>query len=297
MNDYRKYLDPETIAKLSGIELKAKLVVEGFITGLHRSPYHGFSVEFAEHRQYRHGDELRHLDWKVFGRTNKFYVKQFEEETNMRGMIAVDCSGSMAYSSKGIISKFDYSAYLAAALAMLMIKQRDAVGLALYDTEIKQFLPANSKPSYISQILKTLETAEPSNETGTASSLERLAEKIKRRGMVIVISDFFDDPKSVMKALKHFRHQNHEVIVFQILDPRELDFKIGNAATIKDMETGEEMITQPFQIQKAYSVAVQDFIDSIRRECRNHNIDYNLIDTSQPFDKAMRAYLTKRAKM
>ncbi len=297
MNDYRKYLDPETIAKLGNIEMKARLVVEGFITGLHRSPYHGFSVEFAEHRQYRQGDEIRHIDWKVFARTNKYYVKQFEEETNLRSMIAVDASASMKYSSKGIISKFEYASYLAASLALLMIKQRDAVGLCTYDTDIKSFLPPNSKPSYISEILKTLETTSPANETGTASSLNLLAERIKRRGLVIIISDLFDNPESVLNGLKHFRHKKHEVIVFHTLDPREIDFNLGRAATFKDMETGEEIISQPYQMKIAYQNAVKEFIETIKKECRNHNIDYNLIDTSMPFDKALRDYLTKRKKI
>lgn len=297
MNDYRKYLDPETIAKLGNIEMKARLVVEGFITGLHRSPYHGFSVEFAEHRQYRQGDEIRHIDWKVFARTNKYYVKQFEEETNLRSMIAVDASASMKYSSKGIISKFEYASYLAASLALLMIKQRDAVGLCTYDTDIKNFLPPNSKPSYISEILKTLETTSPANETGTANSLNLLAERIKRRGLVIIISDLFDNPESVLNGLKHFRHKKHEVIVFHTLDPREIDFNLGRAATFKDMETGEEIISQPYQMRISYQNAVKEFIETIKKECRNHNIDYNLIDTSMPFDKALRDYLTKRKKI
>ncbi len=297
MQDYRKYLKPETVAQLGNIELVARLVVEGFITGLHRSPYHGFSVEFAEHRQYRHGDETKNIDWKVFARTNRFYVKQYEEETNLRAMIAIDSSASMGYSSKGNISKFEYSCYLTAALATLMINQRDAVGLALYDKDINKFLPPRSKPSYISEILKVLANIKPSNETHTALSLDKIAERIKRRGLVIIMSDFFDDKQSVIQALKHFRHRNHEVLVFHILDPREIDFKFGDSATFKDIETGEELVTVPYQIQKSYSEATQEFINDIRRECYNHNIDYNLIDTSKPFDKALKDYLTKRRKM
>lgn len=297
MQDYRKYLQPETAAKIGNIELIARLVVEGFITGLHRSPYHGFSVEFAEHRQYRHGDETKNIDWKVFARTNKFYVKQFEEETNLRSIIAIDSSASMGYSSKGNISKFDYACYLSAALATLMINQRDAVGIALYDKEINKFLPPKSKPSYISEILKTLSNIKPSKETETANSLDKLAERIKRRGLIIIISDFFDDKEAVLQALKHFRHRSHEVLVFHILDPREIDFKLGDGASFRDVETGEEMVTIPYRIQNAYSEAVSEFTQYIRRECYNHNIDYNLIDTSKPFDKALRDYLTKRRKM
>ncbi len=297
MNNHKKYLQPKVIAQLKNIELKARLVVEGFIIGLHRSPYHGFSVEFAEHRQYRPGDEIRHIDWKVFGRTDKYFVKQFEEETNLRSVIALDSSASMRFASKGNISKFEYGTYLAAALGYLLIKQRDAVGIALYDTQVNTYLPPRSRQSYIHEILKVIDSTIPSNKTETAKALDLLAERISRRGLVIVISDFFDDPSSVMKALNHFRHKKHEVLAFQLLDPRELDFKFGRAATFKDIETGEELVTQPYQVQRSYSSAIKDFIFQIKRECRNNNIDYHLIDTSQPFDKALREYLTKRKRM
>ena len=297
MDDYKKYLRPENIAKLDNIELKARLVVEGFITGLHRSPYHGFSVEFAEHRQYRPGDEIRHLDWKVFGRSEKYYIKQYEEETNLRSMIIVDSSASMKYASKGNISKFEYATYLSAALAYMLMNQRDSVGLSLYDTEIKSFFPPSSKRSYLNQLLMALDTTVPSNLTGTAVALNEIAERIRRRGLVVVISDFFDDISSVVKALSHFRHKNHDVIVFQLLDPRETDFKFGPAATIVDMETAEEMMTQPYQIQKSYSEAMSNFLNNFRRSCRNLNIDYNLILTSDSFDKALKEFIAKRSRL
>jgi len=297
MNDYRRFLQPDTVAKLENIELKARLVVEGFITGLHRSPYHGFSVEFAEHRRYRSGDEFKHIDWRVFGRTDKYYVKQFEEETNLRSMIAIDSSASMNYSSKGNISKFEYAGYLAAALAYLLIQQRDAVGLSFYDTEIRHFLPPSSRKSYIHQILRAIDNTLPANETRTSEALDLLAERIRRRGLVVVISDFFDDLKSVMSALQHFRHKKHEVLVFQILDPREIDFKFGRNAIFKDMEIGDEMTTQPFQIQKAYLEKIQDFTTTFKKRCRELDIDYNLISTNEPFDKAMKEFIAKRHQM
>jgi len=296
-SDYRKYLQPEVIARLQNIEMKARLVVEGFITGLHRSPYHGFSVEFSEHRQYRPGDEVKKIDWKVFGRTERFYVKQFEEETNLRCVLAVDTSASMNFSAQGRISKFEYAIYLAAAISVLLIKQRDAVGLALYDTKIKKYLPPNSRQSYLGEILKALDSTTPANETGTADALDSLAERISRRGLVIIISDFFDKPESVLNALKHFRHQKHEVVAFQVLDQRELDFKFGKSAVFKDMETGEEIVTQPYHINKSYTKAVEEHINLIKRECYSHNIDYHLINTSMPYDKALRDYLTKRNNM
>ena len=297
MDDYRRYLKPENLAKIDSLEMKARLVVEGFITGLHRSPYHGFSVEFAEHRQYRPGDEIRHLDWKVFARSEKYYIKQYEEETNLRSMIIVDSSASMKYASQGNITKFEYASYLAASLSYLLISQRDAAGLALYDDGIRTFLPARSKQSYLSELMRTLDSTEPSNTTGTAAALDEIAERIRRRGLVVVISDFFDDTQSVLKALSHFRHKNHDIIVFQLLDPKELDFKFGPAAHFIDMETAEEMVTQPQQIQKSYAEAMHTFTQNLKKGCRNLNVDYNLIVTNDPFDKALREFVAKRSKM
>ncbi|MCX7909811.1 MAG: DUF58 domain-containing protein [Ignavibacteria bacterium] len=297
MDDYRRYLQPSVVAQLKNIELKARLVVEGFITGLHRSPYHGFSVEFAEHRQYNPGDEIKHIDWKVYARTDKYFVKQFEEETNLRCIIAIDKSGSMRYASKNNISKFEYSAYLAASLGYLLMKQRDAVGLALYDETLQTYLPPRSKTSYIAEILKIIDQTYPSEKTGTAKALNQLAEKINRRGLVIIFSDFFDDLESVLNALKHFRHKKHEVIAFQVLDPQEINFKFSGSVLFKDIETNETIQTQPTQLQKYYREKVEDFINSLRKECFERNIDYNVLRTDEPFDKALRQYLTKRAKL
>lgn len=297
MKDYRKYLVPQVVAKLANIELIAKLVVEGFITGLHHSPYHGFSVEFAEHRAYRPGDEIKYLDWKVLGRTEKYFVKQFEEETNTRVMIIMDASASMKFSSDGNISKYDYGSYLAASLALLMIQQRDAVGLVLYDTKIRKFHNPNSRPSFIREILRTLETNKPENQTGTASCLNEIAERIKKRSLIIVISDFFDNVETVSKALQHFRHDQNEVIVFHLLDPREVDFKFGKSATFTDLETGDKMLTHPFQLQKAYESTMNEFINQVKSKCLFQRIDYNLITTNTPFDKALVAYLNKRKKI
>jgi len=297
VNDYKKYLKPETIAQLKKIELKARLVVEGFITGLHRSPYHGFSVEFAEHRQYQPGDEVKHIDWKVFGRTDKYFIKQFEEETNLRCVIAVDKSASMKFASKGNISKFEYSIYLAAALSYMLIKQRDAVGVALYDSKLRTYLPPKSKPSYIYEILKILDAAVPSGTTGCSAALDELAERINRRGLIVLISDFLEDENSVINALKHFRHRNHEVVAFHLLDPMDLNFDFGMSANFVDMETGEELVTQPHQIQKTYKNSVNNFIKNIESACRNHNIEYQTILTSDSFDKALRVFLSKRTKL
>ncbi|TAK60980.1 MAG: DUF58 domain-containing protein [Bacteroidetes bacterium] len=279
------------------MELVARLVVEGFITGLHKSPYHGFSVEFAEHRQYMPGDEIKHMDWKIYGRTDRYYIKQFEEETNLKAYLILDSSRSMAFSSEGRLTKLDYSCYITAALAQLMIQQRDAVGLTVYDEVVRTYMPPHATKSYLKQILKQLELTSAGNKTGTAESLHNIAERIKRRGLVVILSDLFDDPAGVMSALKHFRHKKNEVIVMQVLDPLERSFAFGRDAVFKDLETNEELTTQPWHIQKAYQQSMKTFLDTYKRECREHNIDYVLLDTAMPFDTALIHYLNKRMRL
>jgi uncharacterized protein (DUF58 family) len=297
VQDSLKYLQPAIVAQLANMELRARLVVEGFITGLHKSPYHGFSVEFTEHRQYMPGDEIKYIDWKAYGKTDRFYIKQFEEETNLKSYLIVDASRSMDYASKGNLKKFEYASYVAAALSFLMIEQRDAVGLTLFDEGIRVSLPPRATRSYLKEILKELESAQPDKKTGTSASLNLIAEQIKRRGLVIVLSDLFDKPESVITALKHFRHKGHEIVVMQILDPLERSFAFGGDAIFKDLETQEELMTQPWHIQTAYRESMQEFLDFYKRQCRDNNIDYVLLDTSTPFDKALFEYLNKRKRM
>ena len=296
-SDYRRYLDPQIISKLGSLELLARLVVEGFMVGLHKSPYHGFSVEFSQHRPYMQGDDLKDVDWKVYGKTEKYFIKQHEQETNLKSYIILDTSKSMDFKSGQNISKLNYSMILAASLSYLMIRQQDAVGLALYSEKINKLLPPKASKTYLQEILKQLSSVTAEEKTKTASSLGEIAEKIKRRGLVIIISDFFDDIDSVIKSLKKFSFKKNEVIVFQVLDPVERSFSFGKDAIFKDMETEEEMITQPFQIQKAYKDAMLEFTNKIKRECLNSNFDYNLIDTSTTFDIALFTYLQKRSKL
>jgi uncharacterized protein (DUF58 family) len=296
-DDYRKYLQPDVVAKLSNMEIVARLVVEGFITGLHKSPYHGFSVEFAEHRQYMPGDEPKHIDWKIFGKTDRYYIKQFEEETNLKSYIILDASRSMAYSSNGKMSKLEYASYIAAALSYLMVQQRDAVGLTIYDEKVRTHMPPHATKSYLKAILKQLELTEAGNKTGTAASLHQIAERIKRRGLVIILSDLFDKPNEVAAAFKHFRHKKNEIIVMQVLDPLERSFAFGGDAVFKDMETSEEITTQPSHLQKAYQDEMKKFLDLYKKECRENNIDYVLLDTTTPFDTALFQYLSKRQRM
>jgi len=279
------------------MEMRARLVVEGFITGLHKSPYHGFSVEFAEHRQYMPGDEIRRIDWKVLGRTDRYYIKEFEEETNLKAYIVIDTSRSMDFQAEGDVTKLEYASYLAAALSYLMMRQQDAVGLVTYDEIIRRYLPPHSTKVYLQTILAQLQNLTAANTTSTGRALNSVADRLRRRGLVCIFSDLFDDHVDVMGALKHFRYNQHEVILFHILDPRERNFNFGRDAIFRDMESNEEMMTQPYQIQRAYQEAMRDFTEMYKKECREQRIDYVLIDTGTPFDVALFEYLNKRKKI
>jgi uncharacterized protein (DUF58 family) len=293
------YLRPEIASGLSSMELVARFVVEGFITGLHKSPYHGFSVEFAEHRPYLPGDAIRNIDWKLFGRTDRHYIKQFEEETNMRAHIIVDVSRSMNYTSDPKrITKYKYATMLAAALAYLLQRQQDAVGLGLFDEELRVFMPARLKQSYLREMLRVLQTTEPSHATRTQSALRRVAERLNRRGLVIVISDFLDDIDEILMPLRLMQHAGHEVIAFQVLDPAERTLELHSAdATIVDLETGQQLRTQPYQMQASYQKSVSEFLTTLKDSLLSEGIDYLLLETTTPFDRALLEYLHKRQQM
>ncbi len=296
-DDYRKYLLPQVVSTLANMELRARLVVEGFIAGLHRSPYHGFSVEFAEHRPYLPGDEIRHVDWKIYGRTDRFYIKQYEEETNLKAYLILDTSKSMTYASAGQMPKLEYASYLAASLAYMMVKQQDAVGLATFDESITSFLPPHATRPYLKQLLLTLQQITGGKGTAAGRSLHLVAEHIRRRGLVIILSDLLDDPDQVIAALKHFRHKKNEVIVMHVLDPLERSFAFDHDATFRDLETAEMLATQPWHIRTGYREAFRGFIERYKRECREHHIDYVLLDTRTPFDVALIEYLSKRERV
>ncbi len=272
------------------------MVVEGFIAGLHKSPYHGFSVEFAEHRAYMPGDPLRNLDWKVFAKTDRFYIKQYEEETNLKSYVLLDSSHSMDFSTTGV-TKFQYGSYLAAALCFLMIQQRDAAGLAVYDSELREYLPPRSVHTYLNVLLTHLEHAKPSGTTDIGRNLHAVAERIHRRGLVVVISDLLDDPAKILQGLSHFRHDGHEVLVFQVLDPRELDFAYTGDIRFRDLETQEELPTHPWHLRAEYKKLIGEFTEKLRRGCREERIDYHLLNTSIGFDQALIGYLTKRKRL
>lgn len=295
--DYKKYLNPEVIAGLKTLELRARMIVEGFMVGLHKSPYHGFSVEFAEHRPYMQGDSLKNIDWKVYAKSEKYFIKQFEEETNLISHIFLDCSRSMKFKHLGKVSKLDYAINLAAALSYILINQQDSVGLAIYSDEIKSYLPPKSNKVYLKTILTQLAQVKAEGQTETYKALNLVADKIKKRGLTIIISDFFDDIESTISALKKIHFKKNEVIVFQILDPTEKNFGFDSDSIFIDLETDEKITSQPHHIQKAYHDSMNEFISKLKKECLNLGIDYNLIETNQSFDKALLSYFAKRQKL
>ena len=294
--DKRKYLRPETVALLNSMSLRARLVVEGYIIGHHRSPYHGFSVEFAEHRSYGPGDEIKHIDWKLFGKTDRLYVKRYEEETNLRAHIILDTSKSMLYSSAEV-SKLSYANSLAASLSYLMINQQDAIGIAKFSEKIDTFIPPKARPSHLNLILSQLDDKDSGNDTQIGMVLHELADRIKKRGMVILISDLLDKPENIMKGLKHFRHQNQEVIVFHIQDRKESEFDFDTRTKFFDMETGEEIVTEPWHIRSNYNELISKLESNYKSNCRENLIDYVPLFTDQSLDIGITEYLIKRSKL
>ncbi len=301
-----KYLDPLVIRKLKNIEVKAKLIVEGFITGMHRSPYHGFSVEFAEHRPYNAGESLKNIDWKVYGKTNRLFSKKYEEETNLRCQVVLDVSDSMRYPVEGL-SKLEYGAYLAAALQYLMISQRDAAGMTLFDESISFYAPPKSKYSWLIPIYKELEHVVQNVEyfthkTATAKVLHQIAKKFHRRSFVVLITDLFnqsEDSHELFKSLQHLRHEKHEVIVFHLLDRKtEQQFDFPNRPIIlKDLENGEKIEVHPNQIRTQYQQAIRNYNAQFKQKCYEFNIDFIEVDIAQPYDKVLTDYVLKRRKI
>ncbi|HIG51564.1 MAG TPA: DUF58 domain-containing protein [Candidatus Marinimicrobia bacterium] len=289
-------LTPDIISQLNNLSLKARFVVEGFIVGLHKSPYHGFSVEFSEHRAYGAGDEIRHVDWKLWGKTDRFFIKQFEEETNLKSYLLIDQSLSMTYKSNNV-TKLEYAQILAASLGYLMLKQQDAVGLTLFDDRIRVNIPARSKRSHLNIILSKMQNIKPGPETTIAPILHKTAEAIKKRGLIVLISDLFDDPDEILSGLQHFRYKGHEVVVFHVLDPQELSLDFTQRTRFRDMESGEEIITDPWHIQSDYQKSMEQFCNYFKSMCRQKNIDYVQLSTDSPLDMALSEYLIKRKRM
>jgi len=289
-----RYLEPQALARVKNLSVVARGVVEGAISGLHASPYKGFSVEFAEHREYTAGDDPRHLDYKMLARTERLYIKQYEEETNMRVQILLDTSGSMGYSHEGEFTKLDYASYLSAVLSYLMTRQQDQVGLTTFDTEVRIDMPARSSPRHFNYMMRKLEGIEPGGETDVAETLHRLANRFKKRCLVVIISDLYDDEEEVARALHHFRHRRHEVIVFHVFDKAELEFPFREVISFYDLETNERLQVDPAYVRDTYREQIDGFVEGYRRRCAEMGVDYVLTDTSTPYDFMLSRYLAKR---
>ena len=288
-------LAPASLARLKGLGLRARTVVEGYVSGMHRSPYHGFSIEFAEHREYSPGDDLRRLDWKVFGRTDKFYLKQFEDETNLLCHLLLDASRSMTYRGPdAAFSKLEYAQCAAAALAYLILHQQDSAGLVTFDREVRTVLRPSGNPSHMQQILQALDDVRPAEKTAMGPIFHDLAERFKRRGIVIILSDLFDDVTALLAGLKHFRHRRHEAIVMHVLDPAEIEFPFREPTLFRGLERPEQAIVDPGGVRKAYRREFEAFLHAVREGCRRHEIDYVLLRTDQSLEVVLSSYLASR---
>jgi uncharacterized protein (DUF58 family) len=292
----RRFIDPAVLTTISSLELVARTVVEGFISGLHRSPHLGFSVNFAEYRSYRPGDDIRRLDWKVYGRSDKFYIKEYEGETNTAIQLILDCSRSMAYGNRGI-PKLEYGQFLAASLGYFAFKQRDGVGFVSYDDCVREFVPPRGSIGHLNTVLHAIERTRSGEKTDFMKSLVSVAERLRRRGMVILISDLYDDPSHVIQGLRQLAFRGNDVIVFHVLDPAELRFDYEEGAQFIDMETRAEMHVIPEYVKQEYRKLLKDQIAFYERECRKDRMDYALLDTSQPLDHALFTYLLRREEL
>jgi len=291
------YLPVETQAKFKNVSFVSRSVVEGAFTGLHKSPFHGFSVEFSEHREYVPGDNLKYLDWQAMARTDRLYIKQFEDETNLRVYILLDISRSMIYPVEGGMQKLVYGCYLAGALSYLMVRQKDSIGLVTFDDQIRTRIPPYSTMTHLHEILKNLERIQPGPKTSISQTFHLMAESIKKRGLVVIISDLYDDPEAVVRALKHFRSKRHEVILFHLFHPTELEFPYDRLTDFVDLETEERIQADPVYIKERYLESIKEVTDMYSRECRDGMMDYLVTKTSIPFDVMLSAYLAKRKRI
>lgn len=293
--DAANFLDPSVLAGIDNLELRARVAVEGFLSGLHRSPHRGFSVEFNDYRQYQRGDDLRHVDWKLYARSEKFYIKQYEDETNTRCMLALDTSASMAYGSKGL-SKLDYAISVASALAYFIMRQRDAVGLLTYDDKLRDFLPARARQPHLMQLLRVLSQVQPGQQTDATKPLGDLAATLTKKSLVLLISDLLQGEEATLATLRNLRAMGHDVIVLHVMDDSELHFNFDESSEFIDSETGEAFITTPASVREAYLDNVNRFLDDCKKQCQRAGVDYCLLNTSEPIDAALAAFLSKRAR-
>ncbi len=295
MAESANFIDPNVLASVSNLELRARLAVEGFLSGLHKSPHRGFSVEFTDYRHYYQGDDIRHIDWKLYARSEKLYIKQFEDETNSRCFILLDTSASMGYASEGN-SKLEYGRTLAAAMAHFIMRQRDAAGLMTFDHKVNNVIPALYRQGHLMQILRTLSAVSAAETTDVERPLKDLAVNLKSKSFVVLISDMLDGEEKSIKLLQQMRASGHEVILFHVMDNAELNFPFEEMSEFVDVETEDSLLTSPGAIRKNYLAAVNEFIDYCKKHCQTHGVDYCLLNTSEPLDKALFAYLTRRSK-
>lgn len=299
LTDYRRYLDPRTLAKISSLELRARLIVEGVMTGSHRSPYQGISVEFAQHRPYTPGDDIRHVDWKVLARADKVYLKQYQEETNLQLILVVDASESMGFGSIDVggqkWSKYDHAISLAASLAYMAVHQADSVGLAIFDQQLSRYFKPSNSPTQWKLITNELQQMPRWNKTGIGKVLDQIAEKVTHRSVIVLLSDCFDDLESVKKGLRHLRYKKHEVILMQIMDQQEVDFPFEDVTLFKGMEELGQLITEPRALREGYIEQLNLFTEKLKKLCRGMNIDYTRFTTNEPLDVSLSQFLANRA--
>ena len=299
LTDYRKYLEPRTLARIGSLDLRARLIVEGLMAGMHRSPYQGISVEFAQHRQYVAGDDIRHVDWKVFAKTDKIYLKQYLEETNLHLICIVDASESMGYSSvsegEGAWSKYDHATAIAAALSYLAVQQQDAVGLAIFDNDLKRYFKPSNSPGQWKTITKELTLIPRLKKTNTGRVLEQIAEKLSHRSLILLLSVFFDDLDSIQQGLRHLRYRKHEVMAFQILDPMEIEFPFEDVTLFKGLEEMGELLTEPQSLRAGYIAELLAFTDQLKRMCRGMHIDFARMSSGESLDVALSGFLATRS--
>ena len=295
------YLDPITLAKVGSLELQARLIVEGYLSGMHKSPYHGFSVEFAQHREYVPGDDLKHLDWKVYSRTGRFYLKQYDAETNLSLWLLVDSSESMQYGSgptrpdgRPLVSKYDYASMSAASLAYLALHQQDSAGLAVYDNQVRHFVRPSSQGGHLKSVVNVLNKGAGRERTSLAPILHDLAERIPRRGIIVLLSDLFDEVPDILTGLKHLRHKRHEVVVMHVMDPAELEFPFQDPTLFRGLEQLPELLTDPRSLRDGYLEQVNAFIGELQQGCLNQDIDYVQLRTDHSLGIALSGYLAHR---
>jgi uncharacterized protein (DUF58 family) len=289
----QQFLDPSTLAKVRNLEFRARLIVEGYLSGMHASPYHGFSVEFAQHREYVAGDDIKHLDWKVYARTGRYYLKQYEQDSNLVCWLLMDQSESMLYRS-GPVSKYEYCCMIGAALAYLVLHQQDSVGMATFDDRIRHLVPPSSQASHLYEIAKVLDESGARERTRLAPIFHEMAERVRRRSVMVILSDLLDDVPDLLKGLRHFRHNGHEVIVFHVLDPAELDFPFQTATLFRGLERLPALATDPRSVRSAYLDELQSYLQEIERGCGELEVDYVRLGTNANLGVALSAYLGQR---